>query len=434
MRRDLLLDTAARYDPPPRQTLEEHARQRVDVGARVDGVVLEPFGRHVGDGADGAARTRQRRVVGAARDAEVDEVGEIRRRDEDVRRFDVAMDEPGCMGGLQRCGHLLQDVDCPCGFHGADGGEFRLQVAPLDEPHVDVQLPVEFAEAMDRHHVWLRQARGDLCFAQEPLPERGVPGQLVRKHLERHDAVGGGVECAVDPPHPALADERLQHVMPKRCLVDRLHRRSPYSPERLVRCATLLIMTTPAAPVLLPHLWKSAVVSGVLAIALGVAVLIWTGASITLAAIFFGVALLFTGIQQVFFAFTLRTPVSMRLLLFISGAAALVLAAIALSRLSDAWKLLAIWIAIGFIFRGVATTVSAISDPTLPGRVWNIGIGVLTLIAGIVVMAAPAQSLATLAIIVGVWLIVIGVMEIAAALAIRKAMKGALPPQVETSL
>ena len=172
---------------------------------------------------------------------------------------------------------------------------------------------------------------------------------------------------------------------------------------------------------LLPHLWKSAAVSGLLAIALGVAVLVWTGTSITLAAIFFGVALLLTGVQQVFFAFTLRGSAAMRILLFISGAAALVLAVIALSRLSDAWGLLAIWIAVGFIFRGVATTVTAISDPTLPGRVFNIFIGVVSLIAGVVVMAAPYDSLAILATIVGFWLIVLGIMELIAAYGIRRA-------------
>jgi len=175
---------------------------------------------------------------------------------------------------------------------------------------------------------------------------------------------------------------------------------------------------------LLPHLWKSAAVSGLLAIALGVAVLVWTGTSITLAAIFFGVALLLTGVQQVFFAFTLRGSAAMRILLFISGAAALVLAVIALSRLSDAWGLLAIWIAVGFIFRGVATTVTAISDPTLPGRVLNIFIGVVSLIAGVVVMAAPYDSLAILATIVGFWLIVLGIMELIAAYGIRRATQG----------
>lgn len=188
----------------------------------------------------------------------------------------------------------------------------------------------------------------------------------------------------------------------------------------------------PAPPTLLPHLWKSAAISGVLAIVLGVAILVWTGASITLAAIFFGVGLLLTGIQQVFFAFTLRGAAGMRVLLFISGAAALALGIIALARISDAWSLLAIWIAIGFIFRGVATTMSAIGDPTLPGRWWNIVIGVITLIAGVVVMAAPYESLQTLALVVGIWLIVIGVMEVVSAFGIRAATKPPAPEQVGT--
>jgi len=64
-------------------------------------------------------------------------------------------------------------------------------------------------------------------------------------------------------------------------------------------------MTTPAVPSLLPHLWKSALVSGVLAVALGVAVVAWPGITITVAAIFFGAYLLVTGIQQVIFAFSL---------------------------------------------------------------------------------------------------------------------------------
>lgn len=191
-------------------------------------------------------------------------------------------------------------------------------------------------------------------------------------------------------------------------------------------------MTNPAPPVLLPHLWKSAVASGLLAIALGVMIVAWPGISITVASIFFGVGLLFIGFQQVFLAFTIRGSTGMRVLLFISGAAALALAVMTLARLSDAWELLAIWIAIGFIFRGVATTMSAISDPTMPGRVWNIVIGVITLIAGIVVMASPYESLQTLALIVGIWLIVIGVFEIVAAWGIRKATSDAAPPTIES--
>jgi uncharacterized membrane protein HdeD (DUF308 family) len=179
-------------------------------------------------------------------------------------------------------------------------------------------------------------------------------------------------------------------------------------------------MTTPSPPSLLPHLWKSAAVSGLLAIALGAAIVAWPGISIAVAAIFFGAGLLLTGIQQVFFAFSLDVSAGGRVLLFISGAASLILAIMAFRHLYDAVLLLAIWIGVGFIFRGVATTVSAISDPTLPGRGWNIFVGVISLIAGVVVLASPFDSIGTLAFVVGIWLIVIGVMEVVTAIAIRR--------------
>lgn len=178
---------------------------------------------------------------------------------------------------------------------------------------------------------------------------------------------------------------------------------------------------SPAPPSLLPHLWKSAAVSGLLAIAIGVAIVAWPGISIAIAAIFFGAGLLLTGIQQVFFAFSLDVSAGGRVLLFISGAASLILAIMAFRHLYDAVLLLAIWIGVGFIFRGVATTVSAISDPTLPGRGWNVFVGVISLVAGVVVLASPFDSIGTLALVVGVWLIVIGVMEVVAAVAIRRA-------------
>jgi uncharacterized membrane protein HdeD (DUF308 family) len=172
---------------------------------------------------------------------------------------------------------------------------------------------------------------------------------------------------------------------------------------------------------MLPHLWKTAAVSGLLAIALGIAVVAWPGISIAVAAIFFGAGLLVNGIQQVVFAFSLHVSAGGRVLLFISGAAALILAIMAFRHLYDAVLLLAIWIGIGFIFRGVATTVSAISDPTLPGRGWNAFVGVISLVAGVVVLASPFASIATLALVVGIWLIVIGVTEVVSAFAIRRA-------------
>ncbi|OBE92419.1 hypothetical protein A5775_13690 [Mycobacterium sp. 852002-10029_SCH5224772] len=176
---------------------------------------------------------------------------------------------------------------------------------------------------------------------------------------------------------------------------------------------------------MLPHLWKSALLSGILSLVLGVLVLAWPGISILVAAVAFGVYLLITGIAQVVFAFSLHVSAGSRILLFISGAASLILALLAFRHFGKdqltAILLLAIWIGIGFIFRGVGTTISAVSDPHLPGRGWNIFVGLLSLLAGIVILASPLESLATLAIVVGAWFVVIGIFEIISSFGIRKA-------------
>jgi uncharacterized membrane protein HdeD (DUF308 family) len=183
-------------------------------------------------------------------------------------------------------------------------------------------------------------------------------------------------------------------------------------------------MESPAPPTMLQHLWKSTLLSGILAVILGILALTWPGITIVVAAIFFGAYLLVTGFAQVLFAFSLHVSAGGRVLLFISGAASLILAVLCFRSLAQSILLLAIWIGVGFIFRGVATAVSAISDPTLPGRWWEIFIGGISLVAGIIMLASPFQSIATLTVVVGIWLIVIGVFEVVSSFGIRKAGAG----------
>jgi uncharacterized membrane protein HdeD (DUF308 family) len=179
----------------------------------------------------------------------------------------------------------------------------------------------------------------------------------------------------------------------------------------------------PAPPGMLRHMWKSTLLSGILTLILGILVWAWPGITVVLAAIFFGAYLLVTGVSQVIFAFSLHVSAGGRVLLFISGAAALILAVLCFRSLQQSILLLAIWIGVGFIFRGVATAVSAISDPTLPARVWQIVVGAISLVAGVVLLASPFPSLWALAVVVAIWLIVIGASEVVSAFAIRKAAK-----------
>ena len=71
------------------------------------------------------------------------------------------------------------------------------------------------------------------------------------------------------------------------------------------------------------------------------------------------------------------------------GLTAVILGVLAFRHFGEGYAilLLAIWIAVGFIFRGVSAVAAAINDPQFPGRGWTIFFGVISMIAGIVVLA-----------------------------------------------
>jgi len=85
-------------------------------------------------------------------------------------------------------------------------------------------------------------------------------------------------------------------------------------------------MTNTSGGTLVPHLWKSVLLTGILSVILGAMVLAWPAKTIIIAGIFFSANLLVTGISQIFHGFTLHISGGGRALLFISGAASLVLA------------------------------------------------------------------------------------------------------------
>lgn len=181
-------------------------------------------------------------------------------------------------------------------------------------------------------------------------------------------------------------------------------------------------MTTTQTPNPLGELWKIMLAWGVLHLIVGTLVLVWPGMSILTVAVFFGCFLVMSGIAQVVAAFALDAAAGSRLMLFISGALSVVLGVLAFRHFGEGYAvlLLAIWIGVGFIFQGVAEAAVAISHSLLPARGWHIFLGILTVIAGIVVMAWPFSSIIGLAIVAGAWLVVIGITQIVWAFQARK--------------
>jgi len=161
-------------------------------------------------------------------------------------------------------------------------------------------------------------------------------------------------------------------------------------------------------------LWKFAMTWGVLTVVLGALILVWPGTSILIASTLFGVYLLLSGFAGVAMAFTLPESAGMRILLFISGVVSVILALLCFRNFGDPAPilLLSIWIGVSFIAQGVSIVAVAISYKELPARGWYVVLGVLSVIAGVVMLVWPWDSIVVLTLVVGFWLVVMGIIEI----------------------
>ena len=171
------------------------------------------------------------------------------------------------------------------------------------------------------------------------------------------------------------------------------------------------------------RLWKGKLVAGLLTIVLGAIVLLWPGPTILVGSTLFGVYLLASGLAELFMAFTLPRSAGTRVLLFITGALSLVLAVMSFRHFGDGYAvlLLSLWIGIGFIFQGVSAAAIGVSESDLPGRGWYIAAGIISLLAGLVVLVWPFDSIAVLTLATGIWLVIIGITQIIQAFQARKA-------------
>ncbi len=166
--------------------------------------------------------------------------------------------------------------------------------------------------------------------------------------------------------------------------------------------------------------WQTVLVTGVLSVILGVVILVWPDKTLLVAGILFGIYLVVAGVLQLVAAFGATRSTGMRVLYFISGVLSIIIGIFCFRDELASILLLGLWIGIGWLFRGVALLVAAISDPELPGRGWQGFFGVITTIAGIVLIVWPVTSVATLTLVAGIWLIVLGVLEIITSFGVRK--------------
>ncbi|MGZ4513265.1 MAG: HdeD family acid-resistance protein [Mycobacterium sp.] len=180
-----------------------------------------------------------------------------------------------------------------------------------------------------------------------------------------------------------------------------------------------------SSPTLFGHQWKSVIASGLLSVSLGAVMLAWPKPSIVVASTLFGVFLVVSGTEQVVLAFTREAHDPGRALMILSGTLSLILALLAFRHFGtgSAVFVLAVCVGVGLLFQGCAQMVFAISHVDLPSRSWYVFLGLVTAIAGVVVLGWPFRSITVLAVLVGIWLVLVGTLQIMWSLLARRAIR-----------
>ena len=167
--------------------------------------------------------------------------------------------------------------------------------------------------------------------------------------------------------------------------------------------------------------WRWLLISGVVTLIVGQLALWWPGKTLAVLAVLFGLQLIVIGIVRLVDVVTDRDPMSggVRVLRALVGILAIAVGIYAVRHIALTLAVLALLLGIFWIVDGVTTFAGAFSRGN-PHRVLTALTGVLGIIAGLILAFMPLSSLLVLAIILGVWLSILGVLEIIRAIQIRR--------------
>jgi uncharacterized membrane protein HdeD (DUF308 family) len=163
--------------------------------------------------------------------------------------------------------------------------------------------------------------------------------------------------------------------------------------------------------------WQAVLFLGVLTVILGVIVSFHPSGSLNVLAVLVGILMIVSGIFNLIRVFDPEE--SHRVWLGIAGLLFIALGVYLIRHLHVTVAVIGLIVGITWIIQGVAALIGGISGGVREGRGWWIAFGVISLAAGIVVAATPVTSLNVLAVLLGVWFIVMGVLEIIGGFMIR---------------
>lgn len=169
--------------------------------------------------------------------------------------------------------------------------------------------------------------------------------------------------------------------------------------------------------------WQTMLVVGIVTLILGLIVSFHPSGSLNVIAVLIGVLVIVSGLFHL--ARMFGSAESHRVWLGISGLLLIVLGVVLLRHLNLTVALIGLLVGISWIIQGLSALAGGVAAGPGEGRGWWIFFGIISLIAGIVVAALPVTSVTALAVLVGIWFIVQGLVEIIGGFMLRRTVSKA---------
>jgi uncharacterized membrane protein HdeD (DUF308 family) len=165
--------------------------------------------------------------------------------------------------------------------------------------------------------------------------------------------------------------------------------------------------------------WRAMFAVGLVTTVLGLIVAFRPTQSLSVVMVLFGLLLIISGAYQL--ARAIRKPERERLWHGVAAAAFIIAGLVMIRHMHFSLAVIGLVIGVTWVLQGVALLALALLIRPGGHAGWTAFFGLVSLIAGIVVMAAPAVSVATLTSLVGAWFVVMGLLEVFGALLFRPA-------------
>jgi uncharacterized membrane protein HdeD (DUF308 family) len=169
-------------------------------------------------------------------------------------------------------------------------------------------------------------------------------------------------------------------------------------------------------------LWL-ALSASIVGVVVGVMIIAWPEATLKVVAVLFGLWVLVHGLVRIVQAVTGRggRDGAERAILGVIGVFFVVAGVVALRNLLASLALMATLIGLMWLIGGLMELISAFGARGAY-RTWHVVLGALSVIGGIVVLVWPELSLQTLVYITGIWMIVMGLLQVVVVLMVRRAL------------